>query len=171
MLRPVRVPRLDGDYFEKRALPGPTEIIPTEPPVGALDVGCRAHGPSTRALPVSFAWPGPGAPLAPRRPALVEGAGAGRRGDRRAYRAHGARVSIQTARRALALALLLLAAPATSADVLTGQVVHIDDGDSLTVIADGYRRIGVRLAAIDAPEKGQPYAERARQSLARMVFD
>ena len=71
----------------------------------------------------------------------------------------------------LALALLLVTAPAAWADVLTGKVVHIDDGDSLTVLAEGYRRVHVRLAAIDAPEKGQPYAEKSRQGLARLVLD
>jgi len=83
------------------------------------------------------------------------------------------RPSVRTVRpgRLLALALLLVTAPAAWADALTAKVVHVDDGDSLTVLANGYRRVTVRLAAIDAPEKGQPYADKARRSLAGMVFN
>jgi endonuclease YncB( thermonuclease family) len=51
-----------------------------------------------------------------------------------------------------------------AADVLTGRVVHVIDGDGLIVLlAD--KRVNVRLEHIDAPERGQPYGTHSRQSL------
>ena len=55
------------------------------------------------------------------------------------------------------------------AGVLSGRIASIADGDSFTLIADDGRRIGVRLGGIDAPEKGQPHADRARDNLARLL--
>ena len=50
-----------------------------------------------------------------------------------------------------------------------GNVVAVTSGDTLTVrFANG--SVTVRLAGIDAPEQGQPYANRARKSLAMMTF-
>jgi endonuclease YncB( thermonuclease family) len=51
---------------------------------------------------------------------------------------------------------------------LEGQVVAVHDGDTLSLRADG-RRLRVRLAQIDAPERGQPWGRRARQALARLA--
>lgn len=52
-------------------------------------------------------------------------------------------------------------------------VVGISDGDTLTARcgADGaYQQVKVRLAAIDAPEKGQPYGNRAKQALSDLCY-
>ena len=72
--------------------------------------------------------------------------------------------------RLLAVAFVLLCAtPAASAALLEGRVVRIADGDTLTVLTDGQNQIKVRLAGIDAPERAQPFGERSRQNLARLV--
>jgi endonuclease YncB( thermonuclease family) len=63
---------------------------------------------------------------------------------------------------------LALAVPPAQADPM-GRVVAVQDGDTLTVLADG-RPVRVRLAAIDAPELGQPFGQRARQSLLDLCF-
>jgi endonuclease YncB( thermonuclease family) len=57
-------------------------------------------------------------------------------------------------------------APETRA--LEGPVVAIHDGDTLSLNAGG-RRVRVRLAQIDAPERGQPWGRRSHQALARLA--
>lgn len=68
----------------------------------------------------------------------------------------------------LAFLLLLQALPASAAE-LEGRVVHIADGDSLTVLDDQNRQHKVRLAGIDAPERGQPFGKRAATELAGLA--
>jgi len=68
---------------------------------------------------------------------------------------------------ALGLTLLLSAFP-TAADV-SGKVVSVHDGDTLTVVIDR-RQMRVRLIDIDAPELRQPFGTRSRQSLSSLCF-
>ncbi len=51
-----------------------------------------------------------------------------------------------------------------------GQVVAVTDGDTIKVLVDGREQRIVRLAEIDAPEKAQPWGNRARQKLSDLVF-
>ena len=53
--------------------------------------------------------------------------------------------------------------------VLTGKVVGVTDGDSLTLLVD-QTQYKIRLIGIDAPEKNQPYGNRAKQELSAKVF-
>jgi endonuclease YncB( thermonuclease family) len=55
--------------------------------------------------------------------------------------------------------------------VLDVHVVAVADGDSLTVRDGNGLTHGVRLAAIDAPEHGQPYSDRSKGSLTRMALN
>lgn len=66
----------------------------------------------------------------------------------------------------LLLALIYL----TAADTLTGKVVRIADGDTVTVLVRG-NQVRVRLFGIDAPERGQDYSRRSREALADLVFE
>lgn len=81
-----------------------------------------------------------------------------------------------TGLRALLCVLLLVAAIGSTADAaadatrtITGDVKRVLDGDSLILHADGLD-VEVRLAEIDAPEKGQPYADNSRKALQGMVL-
>lgn len=52
-------------------------------------------------------------------------------------------------------------------------VVAIADGDTLTARCGepgAYEQVKVRISAIDAPEKRQPFGERSRQALAALCF-
>ncbi|HVL35429.1 MAG TPA: thermonuclease family protein [Burkholderiales bacterium] len=48
-----------------------------------------------------------------------------------------------------------------------GRVVRVQDGDTLTLLVER-REVRVRLEGIDAPEMGQPFGRRARESLAEL---
>ncbi len=67
---------------------------------------------------------------------------------------------------ALLLALIYL----TAADTLTGKVVRIADGDTVTILV-GANQVRVRLFGIDAPERGQDYSRKSKEALADLVIE
>lgn len=58
-------------------------------------------------------------------------------------------------------------APAVS---FSGRVVGITDGDTITVLDELNQQHTLRLAEVDAPERGQPWGDRSRQVLSALVF-
>lgn len=106
------------------------------------------------------------------------------------------KITTNTLRRSLRLSMLLLALAAFSVsacdqigvvaqkatDVIgigprsepavtfRARVVGVTDGDTLTVLGEGNRQHTIRLAEIDAPERGQPWGARAKQTLSSLVF-
>jgi len=56
------------------------------------------------------------------------------------------------------------------ADVITGRVVAVADGDTVTVRDASHRDYKVRLSGIDAPEKAQPFGVAAKKSLSGLVY-
>ena len=66
--------------------------------------------------------------------------------------------------------ILLLATFTTQAATLQGKVVHIADGDTLTVLTNANQQVKIRLAGIDTPEKAQPFGNKAKQALAALTF-
>lgn len=69
---------------------------------------------------------------------------------------------------ALFLGLWLLPA-AVEANVLTGKVIAIADGDTITVLDAEKTQHKIRLQGIDAPEKGQVFGTVARKALGDKV--
>ena len=53
---------------------------------------------------------------------------------------------------------------------ITGRVVGVHDGDSITLLVEGNRQLKVRLESIDAPELGQEYGNNAKAALSELVF-
>ena len=56
------------------------------------------------------------------------------------------------------------------ADTLTGKVVGVSDGDTITVLDSDNRQHKIRVAGIDAPEKNQAFGQRSKENLSRLVF-
>ena len=65
------------------------------------------------------------------------------------------------------LFFLLLSAPAWA---LSGRVVGVADGDTITVLTAIKQQIKVRLYGIDCPEKKQAYGDRAKELTEAVVF-
>ena len=60
-------------------------------------------------------------------------------------------------------------APAGS-QTLTGRVVRIADGDTITVLDASDTQHRIRLAGIDAPESHQAFGTQSKKNLSEMVF-
>lgn len=52
---------------------------------------------------------------------------------------------------------------------ITGRVVRVADGDTVSLLDGANTQHQIRLYGVDAPENGQPYGDRARAALAGMV--
>jgi endonuclease YncB( thermonuclease family) len=72
--------------------------------------------------------------------------------------------------RLLAGLLLTLATLPALAQTITGRVVGVSDGDTLTLLEPGNKQTKVRLAQIDAPEKSQDFGQVSKQALSDLVF-
>jgi endonuclease YncB( thermonuclease family) len=69
----------------------------------------------------------------------------------------------------LAIFLILLVPIAVFADI-TGKVVGVADGDTITVLDSSKELTKIRLYGIDAPEKKQDFGQRSKQSLSDLVY-
>jgi len=68
------------------------------------------------------------------------------------------------------VSLCLLAHVAHAAD-LSGRIVSIADGDTVTLLDSTNTQHKIRLKGIDAPEKTQPFGQKAKSNLAALVFN
>jgi len=67
--------------------------------------------------------------------------------------------------------LLLALALAANAETITGRVVGVADGDTITVLDADKMQHKIRLSGIDAPEKKQAFGNRSKESLSDLTFD
>lgn len=58
-----------------------------------------------------------------------------------------------------------------AAQEVTGRVVGVHDGDTLTLLTAEKKQVQVRLADIDAPELGQPFGQAAKRELSTLCFN
>ena len=66
-------------------------------------------------------------------------------------------------------ALVLFLAGNLNASTLQGKVVHVADGDTITVLDATNTQHKIRLQGIDAPEKAQAFGQKSKQSLHQLV--
>ena len=73
---------------------------------------------------------------------------------------------------ALALSLLLglVLVAAAAAQPISGKIVGITDGDTLTLLTPAKTQLKIRLAEIDAPESGQPWGKQSKAMLSDLAF-
>jgi len=74
------------------------------------------------------------------------------------------------AAKVLVLAGLLLGL-SSEATTITGLVVGVSDGDTITLLDGEKVQHKIRLAGIDAPEKKQPFGNRSKESLSELTYD
>lgn len=72
-------------------------------------------------------------------------------------------------RRSLQLILLVFLFTDCSTASVKGTVVKVVDGDTFTILTEGKKQVKVRLHGIDAPEKGQDFANVSKQHLADLI--
>jgi endonuclease YncB( thermonuclease family) len=57
-----------------------------------------------------------------------------------------------------------------NAETIIGKAIGVTDGDTIEILEQGNHVRRIRLSGIDAPEKGQPFDQRSKQSLSDLVF-
>ncbi len=53
---------------------------------------------------------------------------------------------------------------------IEGRIVGITDGDTVTLLTADKTQIKIRLEGIDAPEKKQPFGQKAKEELSTLIF-
>lgn len=92
----------------------------------------------------------------------------------------GQRARILAAALAIAAGLAACGVPGLAADapvargradtgILVGESIAVQDGDSFMLRTPDGRKLRIRIAGIDAPEKGQPFADVSRRHLAALL--
>ena len=70
----------------------------------------------------------------------------------------------------ISFALLLLSL-SVSAETISGRVVGISDGDTVTVLDSTNTQYKIRLSGIDTPEKKQAFGNVAKKTLSDLIYD
>lgn len=52
----------------------------------------------------------------------------------------------------------------------TGKVIGIIDGDTYDILMEGNKKVRIRMEGIDAPEKGMPFCNKAKEYLSGLCF-
>lgn len=64
---------------------------------------------------------------------------------------------------------MVLAHGIAAGEVIQGKVIGVTDGDTITVLDQSKTQHKIRLAGIDAPEKGMPFGQKSKQHLSDLV--
>jgi endonuclease YncB( thermonuclease family) len=52
---------------------------------------------------------------------------------------------------------------------ITGKVISVADGDTITILTQQHEQIKIRLSAVDTPEKGQAFGQKSKDFTSSMV--
>ncbi|HEY9209979.1 MAG TPA: thermonuclease family protein [Methylotenera sp.] len=66
--------------------------------------------------------------------------------------------------------LMLAFSVISHADLITGRVVSVTDGDTITILDNTNTQHKIRLAGIDAPEKNQAFGAASKKSLSDLDY-
>ncbi len=69
----------------------------------------------------------------------------------------------------LSLIPLLVTSGCLYAEQITGRIIGVADGDTVTLLDASKQQHKIRLSGIDAPEKAQPFGQRSKQHLADLA--
>ena len=73
-------------------------------------------------------------------------------------------------KRQITTCLLILATTAANAETITGRVVKVSDGDTLTLLDASNVQHKIRISGIDAPEKKQPFGTTSKKNMSALAF-
>lgn len=62
-------------------------------------------------------------------------------------------------------ALFFISSHCIAADSITGKVVRVADGDTITILTRDKEQVKIRLSGIDCPERAQPWGRNASEAL------
>jgi endonuclease YncB( thermonuclease family) len=68
-------------------------------------------------------------------------------------------------------AIFVCFSSSTAADILSGRIVGVTDGDTVTLLDESKKQYKIRLSGIDAPEKAQPFGHVSKKPLSDLVYD
>ncbi len=68
----------------------------------------------------------------------------------------------------IAFILLSLLSPVLAYEV-TGKVIKVTDGDTVTILDNNHDKHKIRLSGIDAPERKQPFGKKSKQMLSSFI--
>ena len=64
---------------------------------------------------------------------------------------------------------LILSCKPIPLDKIDGKIVKIKDGDSVVLLDNSNQQHEIRLAHIDAPERGQPFGKQSKEFLSNLI--
>lgn len=73
-------------------------------------------------------------------------------------------------RKVLLILFVLFVSCEPVSELLTGKVISVADGDTITILTDSNEKIKIRLEGIDAPERGQDFGSKSRQHLNELCY-